>query len=167
MSLSCPGAKHIKINALVRLEYRTTNQQTTKGRNIRCVTVEKQGCVNETVYGKRDDLRRGWWVQERDGRAVERKFFLNQRILEVWSCSAARLFRLDSDAYHQLLAERSLATPVEHDGGSAGAVAVGGKRKTDDTSVMRGRRTLSEQPKRAKSDSISSDSSSERSAGGN
>ena len=82
MATGFPGTQYCTPGALVRVEYGTTNQETTKGRSVRCVTLDRRGTVSETTYGKADDVSPGWWVRERAGETVLTKFFLDRRIRE-------------------------------------------------------------------------------------
>ena len=50
MATSFRGSKHCTPGALVRIEYGTTNQETTQGLSIRCVTLDRRGTVSETAY---------------------------------------------------------------------------------------------------------------------
>ena len=72
MATSFRGSKHCTPGALVRIEYGTTNQETTQGLSIRCVTLDRRGTVSETAYGKAGDASPGWWVRERAGEVANR-----------------------------------------------------------------------------------------------
>jgi hypothetical protein len=98
MATSFRGSKHCTPGALVRIEYGTTNQETTKG--LHPVRHARPPWHRERDrYGKAGDVSPGWWVRERAGEAVLTKFFVDRRINTVWACSLKRLARLDIAAH--------------------------------------------------------------------
>ena len=60
MNQSILGAKYCLVNRLVRVDYRTTNLTTSKGRALRTVTLDRRGTASETAFGATDDVRPFW-----------------------------------------------------------------------------------------------------------
>ena len=141
MTTGFPGSQHCIAGALVRIEYGTTNQATAKGLSVRCVTLDRRGTVSETTYGKADDLSPGWWVRERAGEAVLKKFFLDRRIRAVWQCSSTRLARLDIVDHRVYQAE-------QHAGPDEPAAQSGTGDRTDRSSSSGGQPTRKREPTR-------------------
>ena len=145
MNQSILGAKYCLVNRLVRVDYRTTNLTTSKGRALRTVTLDRRGTASETAFGAADDVRPGWWVRERDGDAVLAKFFLDRRIQKVYACSLQRFERLDCVAHGLYMAEQEQlasdgaqpAAPVASPGGSVSSAGSADLRKRKPTLDLR------------------------------
>ena len=65
----------VKLNII----YATTQSASRSGRSPRDIFILREGCAEETDFGKAGDISPGWWAVH-DGAT---KFFLSSRIMQL------------------------------------------------------------------------------------